>query len=159
MTPIERARNTLLRIRNAALATVTPAGHPWNTPVFVAVAADLSFYWSSLRDAAHSRNIAANPAVMLALFDSTAPDDTGAGLYVTATARELSEESEIRFGLEQLAARKHEAATDPAAFAGRHPHRVYCATPETIWTNVVRDIEGQVADERVVIEAAQLFAE
>lgn len=52
-------------------------------------------YWSSLADAVHSVNIGANSAVFLAVFDSTAPDASGHGVYVRAAARELVDRESI----------------------------------------------------------------
>src|SRR5215204_3537482 len=99
---ITRARRTLERVINASLATVTPDGRPWNSPIFVAFDADVRFYWSSHLDAAHSRNIAARPDVCLVVFDSTEPDESGNGVYIRATAREVLDEPSIRAGLECL---------------------------------------------------------
>jgi uncharacterized pyridoxamine 5'-phosphate oxidase family protein len=85
MTVVDRARQTLRRIANASLATVSADGRPWNSPVYVAFDANLTFYWSSLKTASHSRNIAANPDIALTIFDSTSPDRTGHAVYIHST--------------------------------------------------------------------------
>ena len=121
---IGRAKRTLEQVANASLATVTSDGRPWNSPLFVAFDSDFRFYWSSHRDAVHSTNIAARPDVFLVIFDSTQPDESGAAVYVRATARELLDGPAIQVGLEDLAKRKNERKKASADFMEPHPRRV-----------------------------------
>ena len=151
---IGRAKRTLEQVANASLATVTSDGRPWNSPLFVAFDSDFRFYWSSHRDAVHSTNIAARPDVFLVIFDSTQPDESGAAVYVRATARELLDGPAIQVGLEYLAKRKNERKKASADFMEPHPRRVYEAVPEMIWTNVVKERDGHYFDERVAIHFA-----
>ena len=153
---IARARGTLSKIANASLATVGADGHPWNTPVFVAFDEQLTFYWSSQSRAAHSQNIAHHPQVTLVIFDSRADDDSGHGVYVAATARELTDAAEIGAALERLAKRRGDPPKPAQDFIGGHPRRVYAAVPHTIWTNVVHERDGYMFDERVVIDRREL---
>ena len=153
---IARARATLSNIANASLATLGADGHPWNTPVFVAFDAELTFYWSSQSRAVHSQNIARHPHVMLVIFDSRADDDSGHAVYVAATARELTDAAEIGAALECLAKRRGEPPKPAQDFTGSHPRRVYAAVPHTIWTNVVHERDGYVFDERVVLDRRDL---
>ena len=146
-----RARRTLERITNAVLATVSPDGRPWNSPLYVAFDAHLTFYWSSHTDTAHSRNIAANASVVLVIFDSTLPDHSGQAVFIEGTARELADYGSIEAGLECIAQRKNESPKAPTEFVGAHPRRVYAAVPTAIWTNVVKEHDGHYFDERVTI--------
>jgi hypothetical protein len=148
---IDRAARTLTGVANASLATVSSDGRPWNSPLFVAFGAALRFYWSSHTDAVHSRNIAARGDICLVVFDSTQPDESGAAVYVRATARELLDTSSIQAGLECLAKRKSERPKAPADFMRPHPRRVYEAVPQMLWTNIVHQRHGHYFDERVVI--------
>lgn len=68
------------------LATVDDAGHPWATPVYFTPDGHRHVYWASSPDARHSRNIAANPAVSIAIFDSTVAIGQGKAVYFTADA-------------------------------------------------------------------------
>jgi hypothetical protein len=152
MEPVDRARRILERVCNAALATVSPDGHPWNSPVFVAFDADLRFYWSSHVDAEHSRNIAVRPDVFLVVFDSTQPDQSGGAVYIRATARELVDEASIRAALACLAIRKNEPPRRPDDFTGSQPRRMYEAVPGAMWTNVLEEKDGYYFDERIEID-------
>ena len=55
----------------AVLGTVTREGRPWTSPVYFASDGLTALYWCSTTDSRHSVNLAANPAVSLAVFDST----------------------------------------------------------------------------------------
>ena len=147
---VDIAHETLHRIANAALATVSAESVPWNSPVFVAFDGR-AFYWISYVDAVHSRNIAANDAVFLVIFDSTAADHTGQCVYVRATARALTDERAIGTALESLARRKREAPRRTADFMAPSDRRVYEAVPTMVWTNVVHEQADRVFDERVTI--------
>jgi hypothetical protein len=152
MELLDRVWGTLRRVPHGSLATVCSDGRPWNSPLFVAFDAHLRFYWSSHVDATHSRNIAHRSDVLLVVFDSTQPDESGHAVYIRAVARELSDEGSIRVALACLATRKNEPPKSSAEFTGPHPRRLYEATPEMIWTNVVTQENGHYFDERVVIE-------
>jgi hypothetical protein len=149
------ARRTLRRIATIALATASRDAQPWNTPVYAAFDGR-AFYWSSLADAVHSVNIGVNPAVFLAIFDSTAPDQSGRGLYVSATARELVERQSIAMALDVLAARKGESPKRVEDHVAPYPQRVYEAVPDSIWINVLHEDRGCYFDERVQIDIGDL---
>jgi hypothetical protein len=152
MTPAERARHTLERIINASVATVCVDGRPWNTPVYVAFDENLTFYWRSQVDAVHSRNIATRPDVLLVIFDSTRPDDTGQAVYVRGRARELRDAVSITAALQCLAARRNESPPIAGDFMAPHPRRVYAAVADEVWTNVVKEQDGHYFDERVTVD-------
>ncbi|HEY1307385.1 MAG TPA: pyridoxamine 5'-phosphate oxidase family protein [Vicinamibacterales bacterium] len=156
MDLIARARDTLERIVNAALATVSPDGQPWNSPIFVAWSRSRTIYWSSLRDTVHSQNIATRPDVFLVVFDAASSDQSGHAVYIRATAHELSDEAAVQAALDCLASRKKGKPKPAAEFLGEHPRRVYEAVPETIWTNVVKMENGHYFDERVVVDIQSL---
>ena len=149
------ARRTLRHVATVALATASRDGQPWNTPVYAAFDGR-AFYWSSLTDAVHSVNIAANSAVFLAIFDSTAPDHSGRGVYVRATARELTDPQSIAIGLGALAARKRESPKPVEDHVAPRPQRVYEAVAESMWTNVLHEERGYFFDERIQIDIADL---
>jgi len=152
MELIERARQTLKTIANAALATASADGTPWNSAVYIACDEAPTFYWCSPSTAVHSRNLADNPQVFLLVFDSRQPDHSGQAVYISGTATELSDVSAIKRALDCLAARRGERPKSPADFMGSHPRRVYAMVPDMIWTNVVKEKDGHYFDERVAIE-------
>jgi hypothetical protein len=152
MELIERARHTLNTIANAALATTSADGTPWNSAVYIACDEAPTFFWCSQNTAIHSRNLAANPQVFLLVFDSTEPDQSGQAVYISGIARELQDVSAIKHALDCLAARRGERPKSAADFMGSHPRRVYAMVPDMMWTNVVKNKDGHYFDERVAIE-------
>jgi putative heme iron utilization protein len=152
MELIERARHTLETVANAAIATTSAEGKPWNSAVYVAFDDTLTFFWSSQVTAVHSTNIAANPQVFLLVFDSRLPDRSGHALYICGKATELRAESAIKHALDRLAARRREPAKAPADFTGSQPRRVYALIPDSIETNVMKEDAGHYYDVRVPID-------
>jgi nitroimidazol reductase NimA-like FMN-containing flavoprotein (pyridoxamine 5'-phosphate oxidase superfamily) len=148
---LELARRIVQDIKYMAIATVSKAGEPWNSPVYCAFDADYNFYWASDREACHSRNIRENPRVFLAIYDSTVPEGTGRGVYVQAKAVELDNPEEIREGLVQLDRRVGEPHQTPDHFMGAMHRRVYRANPQRVWVNDVGTRAGQPIDVRVEV--------
>jgi hypothetical protein len=72
------------------LGTADEAGNPWATPVYYAHADYRELVWVSKPGARHSRNIAVRPQVGIVVFDSHVPIGTGGGLYMAATAEEVT---------------------------------------------------------------------
>jgi hypothetical protein len=71
------------------LATADALGQPWASPVFYATADYAEFYWISVPEATHSRNLAQRPQISMVIFDSTAPEGTGQAVYMSATAEQV----------------------------------------------------------------------
>src|SRR5437879_8726165 len=90
----ESASAILAQVPYITLATVGPGGWPWNTPVYAAFDEASHFFWVSAREAQHSQNIRANQRVAIVVYDSTVPPNTGKGVYIQATASELTDVGE-----------------------------------------------------------------
>lgn len=73
------------------LATADAAGLPWASPVEFVCDEDLRFYWLSMADTRHSRNVRANPWVAFSIYDCTQPPGVNAvqGLYGEGPVEEL----------------------------------------------------------------------
>lgn len=80
------AKEVIEKIEYINLATVTPEGMPWNSPVYTAYDKDYNFYWASDQENIHSKNIINNQNVFAVIYDSTAPAGTGFGIYLKGTA-------------------------------------------------------------------------
>ncbi|WP_340537593.1 pyridoxamine 5'-phosphate oxidase family protein [Nocardioides sp. GXZ039] len=78
------------------LATATPGGTPWVTPVYFAHDDLASFWWVSRPQARHSRLIAANPQVAITVFDSSVPIGRAAAVYAEAWAAQCSDDEAAR---------------------------------------------------------------
>ena len=62
--------------------------------------ADKELYWVSHPGARHSQNIAERPEIAMVVFDSTVAPLTGQGVYMSATAEQMTDTDAIRRGLE-----------------------------------------------------------
>jgi nitroimidazol reductase NimA-like FMN-containing flavoprotein (pyridoxamine 5'-phosphate oxidase superfamily) len=115
------------------LATADGPGRPWSSPVYFAHDGYAEFLWVSAPEAEHSRNIATRPQVGIVIFDSHAPIGTGQGVYISATAEQVSSENLTR-GIEAFSRRSigHGGAAwtvkDVQAESGL---RLYCAAAES----------------------------
>lgn len=74
------------------LATADDEGVPWATPVEFVCDEELRFYWTSLADSRHSKNVQTNPRAALSIYDSTQTPGVRAeaqGLYAEGAVVEL----------------------------------------------------------------------
>ena len=74
--------------RYLVLATSSPEGEPWISPVWFAHRDLDTFWWISRPGTRHSRLVAANPAVAIAVFDSTVVPGRARAFYAEARAGE-----------------------------------------------------------------------
>jgi len=144
------------------IASVSSEGEPWNSPVYSGFDNDLNFFWSSDKNGQHSQNIRSNGKVFLVIYDSTAKEGTGEGVYVQANAQELGENEEIQTARLVTQKRKGQLSEitekEYANFTGNAVRRVYKATPCKIWINDVElDDRGKyIRDIRVEIPIEKL---
>jgi general stress protein 26 len=127
-----RAKEILETIKYATIATVTSDGKPWNSPVASVLDDDLSVYWFSDKEGQHSKNVRANGAVFIVVYDSTVPWGKGEGVYIQAKAYELNDPEEVK------AVRKVMSGSDAdnwQQFLGEGVRRVYKAVPQKVWMN------------------------
>jgi nitroimidazol reductase NimA-like FMN-containing flavoprotein (pyridoxamine 5'-phosphate oxidase superfamily) len=144
----ETAADTIKKVLYLTLATVTPEHHPWNSPVYGAYDAHLNFYWASWMENTHSQNIQANGKVFFVIYNSTAPEGSGVGVYIQARAEALEDPEEIATALKYYYGRKNKTPRSAHEFTGMYPRRVYKAVPEKIWINSEDRINGNFVDSR-----------
>jgi nitroimidazol reductase NimA-like FMN-containing flavoprotein (pyridoxamine 5'-phosphate oxidase superfamily) len=77
------------------LGTADEGGHPWVSPVYYAPVDYREFLWVSRPETLHSRNLLARPEVSIVIFDSSVPIGTGQGVYMAATAEEVTGEARV----------------------------------------------------------------
>lgn len=82
---VEKARQIIASNRYMTLATCRN-NLVWIAPVAYAVDESYNFYWYSTIDATHSQQIAYNPDVAIAIFNSTEPSETADGLQLSGIA-------------------------------------------------------------------------
>jgi nitroimidazol reductase NimA-like FMN-containing flavoprotein (pyridoxamine 5'-phosphate oxidase superfamily) len=88
--PASLARAIIDEISYMTLGTADENGLPWVSPVWFASDAYREFFWVSLPERRHSRNIATRPEVAIVIFDSRVPISTGQAVYMSAVAEEVT---------------------------------------------------------------------
>lgn len=129
------AKEIIDRSMYMVLGTADEAGRPWVSPVYFAAGEYSDFYWVSLPDAQHSRNLAGRPEVSIVVFDSGVPIGTGQGVYMSARAEELEGE-ELERGIEIFSRRGEEHGGRPWTAEDVRPpapHRLYRASATQYW--------------------------
>ena len=132
------------------LGTADEAGRPWVSPVYFAASDYSDFYWVSLPDARHSRNLAGRPEVSIVVFDSSVPIGTGQGVYMAARAEELTG-AELERGIELFSRRSQEHGGHPWSADDVRPpapHRLFRASVTQHWT---LDPEAKPGDRRTPV--------
>ena len=154
-----RAGEIVRAIVYVTVATASADGEPWNSPVYAAYDENGNFYWGSSPQAQHSRNIDQNGKAFLVIYDSTAPEGTGEGVYVQAMAASLTDASDVAAARRRLARRAGkslDAAADRLIASGLQ--RIYRARPNRVWMNSFEndDRGAFIHDIRVEIPVASL---
>jgi nitroimidazol reductase NimA-like FMN-containing flavoprotein (pyridoxamine 5'-phosphate oxidase superfamily) len=153
------ARALLDTNRYLTLGTVDPDGRPWTSPVCFAASGLREFYWSSVTDAAHSRNLIERPQVSLVVFDSTVPPYHGRALYAAGTACEL-QGHDLERELRVFTGARDRGGTELTRddVTGSSPYRLYRATATDLWVLCPREprqpcpLHGLAKDHRTRIE-------
>lgn len=144
----KRAKEIIERIEYVTIASVTEDGMPWNSPVFTAYDEDFNFYWGTHVDSQKAKNIRANGNVFLVIYDSTVPSGTGEGVYIQATARQISDPDEVKRVFDLLKQRHATPFWDLAAVGKEGPIRLFKATPQQAWMNDGGQKNGHYIDIR-----------
>lgn len=137
---IKRAKEIVETINYATLATVSSDGQPWNSPVYCNHDANLNIYWVSDKKNQHSKNIDDNHKVFIVIYDSTAPEGAGEGVYILARAYVLDDPTEITKARRLKKGPNYDDS--PEDFIGEAVRRVYKAEPEHIWMNDAEEKNG-----------------
>jgi nitroimidazol reductase NimA-like FMN-containing flavoprotein (pyridoxamine 5'-phosphate oxidase superfamily) len=157
---IDRAKTLLASLEYINVATASPDGQPWNTPVYARYDERLHFYWCSWKDAEHSINLRGNPQVFFTLYDSTRKrgDNNMRCLYVQGHAYEIEEATEIANGL-RLLYPHDESEQDVAKVQGDSVRRLYKIIPEMFWLNdkSERQVTRETIKMRVEVPFDQLL--
>jgi nitroimidazol reductase NimA-like FMN-containing flavoprotein (pyridoxamine 5'-phosphate oxidase superfamily) len=90
----QRAAAVIEANKYMTLATVDADGRPWVTPVYFTPDGHADFYWVSSPDAEHSLNVARNPEVSIAIYDSSVAVGQASAVYLRARA-ELVPDDEL----------------------------------------------------------------
>ena len=141
------SQNILETIRYATISTVDTDGKPWAAPVWYVCDNDNIYWWSPI-ETQHSKNIIQNPEIYVTVFDSTAPEGEGSGLYFRADATELADD-ELDKAMEIYNNSTTIFKLDKNNCMGSAPTRMYKAVIKEAWKNDGIEREGYYVDKRV----------
>ncbi|MFH1977865.1 MAG: pyridoxamine 5'-phosphate oxidase family protein [Candidatus Aenigmatarchaeota archaeon] len=146
----KQAKAVIDKIIYITLATSSNKGEPWNSPVYTSFDKNYNFYWLSWNKNQHSKNIIENGRVFAVIYDTTAPEGTGYGIYMKGKAKQLEKKDiiEIIKALKLHYQRKKKKPRSTKEFLGVFPRRVFKFTPEKIWVTSESDIKGNYIDTR-----------
>lgn len=157
MDKVSTAAEIVKNIIYINIASVTPDGLPWNTPVYCAHDEKLNFFWHSWKENQHSVNLENNPNAFVTIYDSTLPEGTGVGVYFQGTVELITGGKDLLCGLEKLYKRKSKKVKAVGYFLNKFPRRVYKFTPHKVWINGEGELEGQTLDTREEVDLAELI--
>jgi hypothetical protein len=153
---IENAAKIVKNILYINIASITPDGKPWNSPLYCAFDRNLNYYWLSWKLNQHSENIRNNSSIFVTLYDSTVPASTGFGVYFEGKAYELNNPMEILAGIKEVYSRERRKPRDVIQFLKKFPRRVYKFIPEKVWVNGEGEINGNYIDNRTELDLEKL---
>lgn len=151
-----KSKEIIEKIEYLNLATITPKGLPWNSPVYCSFDKKLNFYWLSWKENQHSENIRSNENVYITIYDSTIFSGQGVGVYFQGKAYELSNPIDIVKGLTHHYGRSKKKMKDVIMFLTSYPRRVYKFVPEKVWINGEGEIEGNYIDNKTELDLEEL---
>ena len=150
---IARAKKEISERKYLTLATVDKDMTPSIAPVYSAFDDKFNFYWMSGIESQHSKNIRFSSKISTVLYDSTVPEGTGFGIYLSGEAFELglNDLDEIRHGIEVTGARIDQPSLPTDKFLPPKQRRVYKFVPDQVWVNSFEEIQGEKVDNRMYI--------
>ena len=151
----EQAKKIIADNIYMTIATASLDGKPWISPVFFAYDDAYNLYWVSDKNSRHSNLIRENNKVAIVIFDSSAPEGEGDGVYVEAQVVELDDTQEVekamsilsnRVTQEEFKIKKIGEVTEEGVW------RIYKAIPQSISKLKEGEyINGQYVDRRIEV--------
>ncbi len=148
----QRAREVIEKINYITLASVTPEGKPWNSPVFAAYDGEFNFYFGTHRGSQKAKNLAVNQDVFLVIYDSTVKAGDGEGVYVQGQATELTDEEGIKAAHKLIWDRHSVPYWKLEEFQPGSPLVLYKIVPQKAWMNDNGRADGHYIDIRTEIK-------
>lgn len=152
---VKKAKQILSENIYCTVATSSPSGNPWISPVFFGYDDDFNIYWISDKNSKHSQLIRENPQVAIVVFNSQAPEGKGDGVYIEAEVHELSSKDDIENGVkirDNRAKIKKFRVKKIQEVMGDGVWRVYKAIPKKISKLTKGEfVNGQYVDKRIEI--------
>ncbi len=130
----EKAKEIIEKIPYITIASITPEGKPWNSPVYAVPDDKYNFIWNSSAESQHSKNIRANGNIFIVIYDSTVLEGAGCGIYIEAEAKELGGQ-ELEDAIKVFYAKKNKTPVPTSEFLAPSLRRMYMAVPKKISIN------------------------
>lgn len=124
----------LPRHKEFVLATTDGEGRPWVVALNMCYDDKFDIIWHSEKGTEHSKHIGERPEVAICVF-SDFEDIGDFGLYIQATAYEITDETELREKLKLRFEQKGKPVPSPTDYLGDSTSRLYCATITRAWVN------------------------
>ncbi len=148
---LKLAKKIIKNIKYINLATVTPKGQPWNTPVYTAYDKNYTFYWASDKENIHSLNIKKKSNTFAVVYDSTVKEGEGYGVYFVGKSYEIISLKEMAKAAKYLYSRTGNKPRAIKEFMKRFPRRLYKFVPEKAWINDDGEKNDNFVDVRIEI--------
>lgn len=151
---VKKAKAEINAILYLTIASVDEHASPWNAPVYSAFDKQFNFYWMSSLASQHSKNICFNNKTFAVIYNSTVPEGTGFGVYLSGESHQLDSDNidKINHGIAVMEARVGSTDRPPASdYLAPNPRRVYEFIPHQIWVNIVVRENGKNIDKRLDI--------
>lgn len=134
---------------HCVIASSSPSGEPWVSPVFFNYTRELHIVFESARDSRHARLLAENPRVAIVVADLQ-HKGSPRGVYLECAAREVTPE-ELPRALDVFLHGPHEKHIErtPEDYLGGKPIRLYEARPQRLFYLTQVTTDGYELDERV----------
>jgi nitroimidazol reductase NimA-like FMN-containing flavoprotein (pyridoxamine 5'-phosphate oxidase superfamily) len=132
---IEKAKKLIGEIPYITIASITPDGNPWNSPVFAVPDEKYNFIWNSSMESQHSKNISANGNIFIVIYNSTVHEGQGFGVYIEAEAKEINNEKERENAVKIFYKKINKTPPAKTEFSEPSVRRMYIAMPKKVWVN------------------------
>ena len=143
----QQVQTILARVRYATISTTDEYGKAWAAPVWYVKDDQLTIYWWSSTSAQHSKNIERSSDAYITIFDSSAPEGDGLGVYIRAQAGLVADEELDRvIALYNQSTKLFKLSRENTS--GGAPTRLYRAVPDTIQVNDGIETDGYYQDVR-----------
>ncbi|HMS25185.1 MAG TPA: pyridoxamine 5'-phosphate oxidase family protein [Acidimicrobiia bacterium] len=136
------------------IASVNEDHSPWISPVYFNYDDECNLYWISFKDAIHSRNVTMNKKASISIFDSTAPNWKGDGVYLQCDVEVLEADVDIAQGIKSYYGGRHVPHAldhkEISDYQTNKPWRIYKAAPYDIATlGEGSEVDGYPIDQRI----------
>lgn len=153
-------KKILTENKHMALATITPEGEPWISPLNYSYTEHLILYWTSAKEAKHSVNIAQNSKAAVTIHNPEMHDKPNwdciffTGNAFEVPAQEFPEALNNYYSRGNMVLKEDEEhplfAKD---FLDDSPRRLYKFVPQHVYIlNPPITIDGHVFDNRVAVD-------